>query len=291
MSVHVATPRPAPAADVPSAAMEPQDESHVLARRELLLVAVVLVALARFVERDAAFLLAALLPVVVLLAGMGVLDTEEGSGRPFEALLIPAVLTGGGAAAIQLVPAGLGLVPALAAFGLLFERVVRLEMRLGSQVTGATDADRSRLALAAMVTAFVAFTGIAALVPGGLAEPGGAGGEALSEGWLLILAVDDALIALLLGYRVSAFRYGTARDAARSALTYAIVVAVAAGASRAIDLPRLVGPAVLTLVLHLWDAFHGTAPARRRDPRFLWETILLIALAVVVVAWNLRLRG
>ncbi len=48
---------------------------------------------------------------------------------------------------------------------------------------------------------------------------------------------------------------------------------------------------MLTLVFYLWDALHGTAPARRREPRFLWETILLIALAAVVVAWNLRLRG
>ena len=52
-----------------------------------------------------------------------------------------------------------------------------------------------------------------------------------------------------------------------------------------------VGPAALTLVFYLWDALHATAPARRRDPRFLWETILLAALAVVVVAWNLRLRA
>jgi len=283
--------RAVPAADVPSGAMETRDEGKVLARRELLVVAVVLVALARLVDRDDAFLVVALLPVVVLLAGMGVLGAAEDSGRPFEALLVPAVLTGGAAAAIHLVPAGLGLVPALAGFALLFHRIVVFEMRIQAQITGTTDADRSRLELAAVVTAFVAFTGMAALVPGGLAEPGGAGGPALTEGWLLVLALDDALIALLLGYRVSAFRYGAARDAARSALTYAIVIAVAAGAARAIDLPRLVGPAVLTLVFYLWDAFHGAAPARRRDPRFVWETILLVALAVVVVAWNLRLRG
>lgn len=291
MSLRPAGPRSAPAVDVPSAAMEIRDERQVLARRELLLVAVVLVTLSRLVDRDDAFLVAALLPVVVLLAGMGVLGTREGPGRPFEALLIPAVLTGGAAAAIHLVPAGLGLVPALAAFALLFHRIVMLEVRLQAQVTGPTDADRSRLVLAAVVTAFVAFTGMAALVPGGLAEPGGAGGPALTEGWLLVLALDDALVALLLGYRVSASRFGAARDAARSALTYAIVIAVAAGAARAIDLPRLVGPAVLALVFYLWDAFHGTAPARRRDPRFLWEAILLVALAIVVVAWNLRLRG
>ena len=88
---------------------------------------------------------------------------------------------------------------------------------------------------------------------------------------------------------MATFRYGTAKDAVRSALTYAIVVAVAAGVIQAIDLPRLVGPAALTLVFYLWDALHGTAPARRREPRFLWETILLVALAVVVVAWNVRL--
>jgi hypothetical protein len=143
------------------------------------------------------------------------------------------------------------------------------------------------------VTAFIAFTGVATLVPGGLAEPGGAaaGGGTLSQGWLVVLAIDDALIALLLGYRLAVLRYGTAADAARSALTYAIVVAVAAGATRAIDVPRLLGPAVLTLVFYLWDALHGTAPARRREPRFLWELALLAVLGAVVVVWNLQLRG
>lgn len=278
--------------------MNPQDESLVLARRELVLVAVVLVAMARLVERPDAFLLAGLLPLVVMLAGAGVVGGDEKRARPFESILIPAALTGGAGAAIHLVPAGLGLVPVLAGFAFLLDRVVALESRLLGQPTGATDGDRSLVLLAAVVTAFVAFTGIATLVPGGLAEPGGGiaavgggAGQVLSEGWLVVLAVDDALLALLLGYRVVSFRYGTARDAARSALTYAIVIAIAAGAVRAIDLPRLVGPAVLTLVFYLWDALHGTEPARRRDPRFLWETILLVALAAVVVAWNLRLRG
>ena len=106
-----------------------------------------------------------------------------------------------------------------------------------------------------------------------------------------MLALNDALVALVLGYRLAVLRYGTARDAARSAATFAIVVAVAAGAVRAIDLPQLVGPAVLTLVFYLWDALHGSGAVRRREPRFLWETILLVVLALVVVAWNLRLRA
>ena len=105
------------------------------------------------------------------------------------------------------------------------------------------------------------------------------------------MAVNAALVALLLGYRLALFRYGTVRDAARSAATSAIVVAVTAGAVRAVDLPLLVGPALLTLVFYLWDALHGSAPARRREPRFLWEALLLAALGVVVVLWNLRLRA
>jgi hypothetical protein len=273
--------------------MHAPDPTSAYGRRELVLVAVLLVAMARLVQQPGAVIVASLLPVVILVAGAGILGNDTAPSRSFPALLIPAVLTGGAAAAIQLVPPGLGLVPYLAGFAFLLDRTLVLEMRLLTQTAGATDADRARVLLAAVAAAFVAFTGVAALVPGGLAEPGtaAAGADAvLTEGWVIALAAADALVAALLGYRVATFRYGTAKDAARSALTYAIVVAVAAGAIRAIGVPLLVGPAVLTLVFYLWDALHGTAPARRREPRFLWETILLVALAAVVVAWNVRLR-
>ena len=264
--------------------------STVVARRELVLVAVILVAFTRLVEPADAFLISGLLPVVMLLAGIGVL-ASEGNRRPFEHLLVPAVLTGGAGAAIHLVQPGLLLIPVLGAFALLLDRVLALEIRLLGQHTVPSEADRARVLLAAVIAAFVAFTGVATLVPGGLAEPGGAasGGGSLALGWLVVLVVDDALVALLLGYRLAVLRYGSAGAAARSALTYAIVVAIAAGATRAIDMPRLLGPAVLTLVFYLWDALHGTAPARRRQPRFLWELALLAGLGVVVVVWNLQL--
>jgi hypothetical protein len=272
--------------------MTPRPIDTALPRRELVLVATVLVAFSRLVERPDAFLVAGLLPIVILVAGSAVIRSGDLPGRAFESLLIPAALTGGTAAALQLVPAGLGLLPALLVFAIALDQVLGLEIRLLGQATGITEADRARLLGAGVVTAFIAFTGIAGLVPGGLPEPGMTGADSgLTEGWLVVLAIDDALIALLLGYRVAAARYGSARDAVRSALTYAIVIAVAAGAVRAMDVPRLVGPAVLTLVFYLWDALHASAPARRREPRFLWETVLLAALAVVVAAWNLRLRG
>jgi len=275
--------------------MDPDDELHTFARRELVLIAVVLVTLGRLVPSDDAFLVAGMLPVVMLLAGMGVVGSTRPGSRPLEALLVPATLTGGTVAAIHLVPVGLGLIPVLLAFAALLDRALALEMRLASQVAGASKSDRSRVLLVAVVTAFIAFTGIATLVPGGMAgsvgATGGSGVDTPPLNWLLTLVIDDALIALALGYRVAVFRYGTTLMAVRSAVTYAIVVAVAAGAIRAIDLPSLVGPAVLTLVFYLWDALHGTAPARRRDPRFLWETLLLIALGIVVVLWNQRVPG
>ena len=83
--------------------MLPLDERSphaVLARRELVLAAVILVAFTRLVEPADAFLISGLLPVVMLLAGIGVLGSDR-NRRPFENLLVPAVLTGGAGAAIH----------------------------------------------------------------------------------------------------------------------------------------------------------------------------------------------
>ena len=275
------------------AAMHAPDQMSPTARRELVLVATLLVALASLVAPADAFLPAVLLPIVMLLAGIGVFGGDQAPSRPFDSLVLPAILTGGAAAAVHLIPPGLWLLVALALFALVLDRIVALEMGLVAQPNAISDGDRARVLGAAVATAFVAFTGVAALVPGGMPDPGGttAGTAGLSGTWLVVLALDDALIALLLGFRISALRYGSVREASRSALTYALVIAVAAGLIRAIDLPRLVGPAVLTLVFYLWDAQHGSAPARRQERRFVWEMLLLGALAIVVVAWNLHLQG
>ena len=75
-----------------------------------------------------------------------------------------------------------------------------------------------------------------------------------------------------------------------SALTYALAIAIGAAALRAMGIPRLIGPALLTLLFYLWDAFAGAAPSRRRDGRWLWQTGLLAVLGLAVIAWNLLLR-
>jgi hypothetical protein len=266
--------------------------SMVLARRELVLVAVILVAFTRLVEPADALLISGLLPVVMLLAGIGVLVSER-TGRPFEHLLVPAVLTGGAGAAIHLVQPGLPMIPALGVLAIVLDRILALEIRLLAQHTSPSEADRSRVLLTALLAAFVAYTGLATLVPDALGDPGVAAtdGGTLALSGLVVLAFDVALVSLLLGYRLAVMRYGSAADAARSALTYALVIAVAAGATRAIDTPRLLGPVMLTLVCYLWDALHGTGRGRRRQPRFVVEVIVLAALGIVVIAWNLQLAG
>jgi hypothetical protein len=108
-------------------------------------------------------------------------------------------------------------------------------------------------------------------------------------GDLLILAAGDAVIAFLLGYRAASLRLVTLRDALLSA-AYAIAIAIARPL-RAMAIPRLMGPALLTLMFYLWDAFHGASPARRRDINWIWQTVLLAGLGVIVIAWNLLLRA
>ncbi len=269
-------------------ALEP---TPAVARRELVLAATMLVGLSALVDPADAFVLAGLLPIAILLAGLGVLRPAGAPSRPYEALLLPAVLSGSAAAGLHLVPAGPWLLVAVAAFAIVLDRVAELESRIVLQVSGASESDRSQVLVAAMVTAFLAFTGVAALIPGGMPEPAGspvAGTSAMTQGWLGVLALADAVAALVIGWRISALRFGAPLQVARSALTYALVTAISAGLIRAIDLPRLVGPAVLTLVFYLWDAQHASAPARRQERRFMWEMLLLAGLAVLVVTWNAR---
>src|SRR4029079_3229153 len=101
---------PAGRGRIPSAPMTTPDvASHptaALSRRELVVAAVVMVALTRAVEPADAFLVVGLLPVVMLVAGVGVLNLGAAGTRPYESLIVPAVLTGGTGAAIHLVPVG-----------------------------------------------------------------------------------------------------------------------------------------------------------------------------------------
>ena len=150
--------------------MDPTLDDRSRARHELVLAGVLLVGIARLVDPPGGWLVAGLALAAMLLSGIAVMG-DEVHGVPVESLLVPAVLVAGAGGAIGLVPLGLGLLPALLVLAFALDRVLRLELRLVHQPAGASPGDRARVLLAIVATAFVAFTGVAALVPGGLVEP------------------------------------------------------------------------------------------------------------------------
>jgi hypothetical protein len=265
-----------------------------LARRDLAIAAVVIVGLSRLLEPPAVWAVAIFLLGAMLFGTLQVLadeapPAEAAMGVPIESLILPSVAAVACLGAIRLVPFGLWLVPALLITWLLVGRTLALEARIHAAPEGLTADDRTAVLVTILLVGFLAFTGIAAMVPGGLVQP--TAGATLPETNLLVLAGADAIVAFLLGYRAASLRVASLRDAFWSALTYAVAIAIGAAALRAMEIPRLIGPALLTLLFYLWDAFAGSAPSRRRDGAWLWQTGLLVVLGLAVIAWNLLLRG
>jgi hypothetical protein len=268
-------------------------------RRDLEIVATTVVGMAALLSGPLVWVAGGLLLGAMLIGTLQVLAADEDdrlatdAGVPIESLILPAVAAIGCLGAIQLAPLGLALVPALAGTALLIDRTLLLESRLIAGNHGPTADDRSLALVTTLVVALVAFIGVAAIVPGGIAglEPAGAPTAPLPLGNLLLLGLADAFIAGLLGYRAAALRATNLVGALWSALTYGVAIAIGAAAIRAMGIPRLVGPALLMFVFYLWDVLHGTTPARRRDPRWIWQTALLAGLGALVALWNLRLVG
>jgi hypothetical protein len=144
----------------------------------------------------------------------------------------------------------------------------------------------------ALVVAFIGFLGVAAAVPGGLPGPGSpiASPSTLPLESLAVLATADGVIAALLGYRAAALRGTNRREVLWAAMTCGVVVAIGAGALRAMALPRLVGPALLVVVFYLWDSAHAAVRPEQRDVRRIWEALLLALAGIVTVAWSLNVR-
>jgi hypothetical protein len=268
--------------------------------RELVVGAGIVMVLGRLVEGPLAWVVAGLLAGAVLLGALQVFGeadaTTRARGVPIESLIEPAILSFAAVGALRLIPIGLLLVPAVAVLLWILHRSLVLEARLARATSPASTADRTAVLAITIVTGLAAFTAIAALVPGGLPGPGvtpEADGLPTTVGpsVILALAAADGLTAFLLAYRVAALRSSNIRDVGWAASTGAAVVAIAAAGLRALDIPWILGPALLVLVFFLWEAMHGGAPLRRRDPRRLWEAGLLLVIGLVVVAWSVGLRG
>ena len=261
--------------------------------KELVALTIVLVGLSRLAEGPALWVAAVLTLAAHVLGTLEVLGAEpstQDEGVPVEALLLPGVAAMAAIGALRLVPVGLLLVPGLVAAGCLVLAAVTFERRILGRANGPTADDRAALLSLVLLVGFVAFAGIAAAIPGALVEPGGAAAvapTALPLESMVLLAAADGLVAALLGYRIAALGTLDVRAATLAALSFAVVVAIAAASLRAMAIPRLLGPALLTLVVYLWSAYRGGARTGRTDPRWAWELLLLLGLGAIVIAWNL----
>jgi hypothetical protein len=262
-------------------------DARTAGRRDLTVMAVLIVALSRAADGPLLWLLGGLLFAAVVLGWRQVLGQGEPRAVPVESLLLPGSAALAALGGMRLVPLGPALIPAALVAGILLDRCLGLEARLARAATGPTEDDRTELLVLSLVVAFVGFAGAASMLPGGLDVEAGAVGL---DGTLVAgLALADAVLAGLLGYRIVALGHPAMRRALVAGLTTALVVAVAAGALRALAVPRLIGPAVLTIVFFLWTSIQAARPQARRDVRWVWELVLLAILGVAVVAMNLHL--
>jgi hypothetical protein len=265
--------------------------------RDLAITVGVIVALSRFAPEGFVWPIAVVLVAAVYLGGLQIVGeadpAAQSAGVPIESVLLPAAASLAALGAIRLVPIGIALAPAFVLAGGLVGLTLVTELRLARASGPPSSTDRTVVLVEILVVGFLGFAGVAALVPGGLPTPGDATG-ALNPTTLAWVAQagGDAVIAFLLAYRAAALRSSSLRDVAWFALTGTTVVAISAVALRSIEIPRILGPALLVLVFFLWDAVHsGGGTRRRRDPRRLWETALLAIIGIAIIGWTLGQRG
>lgn len=263
--------------------------------RDLAIAVGVIAGLSRFAPDAYAWPIAIVLLAGVILGSLQVVAEADPAGQskgvPIESLLLPGAAALAALGAIRLIPVGIVLAPAVVLAGGLVGLAVVTELRIARSSGPPSSPDRTAVLIEVLVIGFLGFAGVAALVPGGLPVPG-EGGGAIGSNALEVIAQagGDAVIAFLLAYRVAALRSSNLRDVAWFGFTGAAVVAIAAVALRSIEIPRVLGPALLVLVFFLWDAIHSGGSVRRRDPMRVWETAALAILAIVVIGWSAGIR-
>ena len=239
----------------------------------------------------AAFWLGALIVAAAAAYGTFSLLAElDPRGVPIESLALPTAATFATVGLARLGGASPIGLAALLAGGVLLVVTLVLEIRLLRPTDAAHGQRQQQVVPLTVLVAFLCFTGVAGAVYGGPATTGARPTVSGGELSLLVLALVDALVAFVLGYRLAAVRSTSVRQAAWAAGTFAVVIGVAAAVLRAVGLPRLLGPALLAAIFYLWSAYRSASRSERRSGAWLGEYLALAAAAALAVAWNLLLR-
>ncbi len=261
--------------------------------RELGLVVAMLAAFSRFVT-DAPLWLATGLVALAAAAGTASLLGEVRPWRwPLDRISLPAT-----AAFVSVGAARLGdpvpwLAVAFAGSWALTWWVVSIETASGtaggepgSVAPDGTHARPTAARLGAFGLAFLGYAAIGGIVPGAVAEHG----HPLSIAAFLATIVLDVAIGGLAGYRIAAVRPHTPGEVAVAFYQYSMVVAPVGVLVRVLALPRLFGPAVLTLATYVVTSLRESDEPVRFNARLLEETGVLILAGAAVVALGLLVK-
>jgi hypothetical protein len=137
--------------------------------------------------------------------------------------------------------------------------------------------------IATLGIAFLAFAAVGGFVPAGLAGDG----RTLTATALVATIALDVLIGGLAGYRIAALRLHSWREGVVALYQYAVASGHIGGFLRVLALPRLFGPALLTLLLYLVTGFRESPTPIRRSRRLIEESGLLVLVGAAAVIWGL----
>lgn len=141
----------------------------------------------------------------------------------------------------------------------------------------------------ALALAFLGFVAVGGFVAGALGDAG----QKLQGREMAELVAVNAVVAGLVGYRISALVASSARDRMiriLAVLEYAVPVAAASWALRALTMPRLFAPALLTLLVYVITVLRESSEPVLMNIRLLRELAALTLVAVIAIAWGLMAR-
>ena len=139
---------------------------------------------------------------------------------------------------------------------------------------------------AALGLAFLAFAAVGGFVPGGLAGDG----RSLTNAAFVLTVALDALVGGGIGVRIAALGQCSRRDLAIALVSYAAAAGLGGMLLRGLALPRLFGPALLTLLVYIVTGFRESPRPIRRNDRLLRETAMLALAGIAAIAWGLLAR-
>jgi hypothetical protein len=142
---------------------------------------------------------------------------------------------------------------------------------------------------AALGLSFAAFAAIGGLVPGGMADGLGIPGTEA----LVLTVVLEVVVAGLLGYRLASLTRMSRFDRIVRILAfvqYAAPVGLLGAVLRVAGLPRLFGPALLTLVVYVITVIRDSTDPVLENRRLLQELAVLGTVGGVAVLWGVLVR-